>query len=155
MKQIWTLCLLVVMGSCSQQPTNQKNEESKADLIREDSLAIMDNFKNQENCWNHHDLECYVQAYRNSDEVQTISRNGVTKGYDDILRDYKNYFPEDRMGKLHFDQIHLRRLSDQYYYAIGRFNLNYEGQEKVLQGWFSVLMQKIDGTWYMVSDHSS
>ncbi|MCB0627327.1 MAG: hypothetical protein KDC43_26275, partial [Saprospiraceae bacterium] len=61
----------------------------------------------------------------------------------------------DKMGQLHFDQLTLTPLSFEYYYAVGRYNLTYPDQEEPQQGWFSVLLRKIKGKWWMVSDHSS
>lgn len=116
--------------------------------------AILDNFKQQEDCWNEGSIECYMKAYVKSDSIRTISRNGVTYGYEPILQNYLKYYPEGTMGKLHFDQVNLTRLSEEYYYVTGRFNLTQEGKPEPRQGYFSVLMQKIEGRWLLVSDHS-
>ncbi len=117
--------------------------------------GIKANFKKQEMCWNNSDLVCYMQAYATTEEIQTISRAGVTKGYDVILKQYQQYFPPERMGKLHFDHMQFRKIGAKYYYVIGRFNLTFAEQEEVRQGYFSVLMKKIKGKWFIVSDHSS
>ena len=123
--------------------------------IDEDENAIRENFKKQEECWNKGSIECYMKAYFHSDSIRTISRGGVTYGYDKIEGNYLKYYPKDKMGKLHFDQMKLTRLSDEFYYVVGRFNLNYPDKDELRQGYFSVIMQKINGQWLMVSDHSS
>ena len=128
---------------------------SKLSLSQDDLSAIQANFDQQAACWNKGDLECYVQAYYPSENVQTISRAGVTKGYRDILASYQKYFPKDKMGHLHFDNFSYKKLNKQYIYVVGRFNLKYDKQSDLRQGWFSVIMEKIKGKWYMVSDHSS
>ena len=120
-----------------------------------DRRGILENFEEQRRCWNKGDLVCYMKAYEHSDSIMTVSRRGVTLGYDNILKKYQQGFPVDKMGQLHFDEFRFKKLSDEYYYVVGRFNLRYEGREKLLQGWFSVLMQKIDGKWLLISDHSS
>lgn len=156
MKYSILLLIIVSLSSCLfDQSGFIEDSQDKSALMAADSTAIMLNFNKQEECWNAHDLECYVEAYYHSNDIQTISRAGVTKGYSNILRDYKTYFPADRMGQLHFDEIELKRLSDEYYYVFGRFNLNYQSPDTLYQGWFSVLMEKIDGDWYLISDHSS
>jgi len=114
----------------------------------------MDNFNKQEACWNKHDIECYMEAYDTVRDIQTISRAGVTQGYDSIITNYKKYFPKDRMGNLHFDEIRLKSLGETYSYVVGRYNLKYETKDTVYQGWFSVLMEKKDNKWYIISDHS-
>ncbi len=127
----------------------------QSSFSKNDLQAIKDNFKKQEECWNQGDHECYVEAYFPSENVQTVSRGGVTKGYKNILASYKRGFPKEKMGKLHFDNFSYKKLSRKYAYVVGRFNLKYEDREKPRQGWFSVIMEKIDGQWFMISDHSS
>lgn len=115
--------------------------------------GIQANFNRQAACWNAGDLGCYMEAYERSDSIQTVSRSGVTRGYDAILKNYQTYFPQDRMGSLSFDQFNYKKLSPDYYYVVGRFNLQYRDQLR--QGWFSVLMQRVRGKWLLISDHSS
>lgn len=120
-----------------------------------DEAAIKANFKQQEICWNKGDINCYMQAYVPSDDIRTISRSGVTYGHGPISQNYRKYFPAGKMGQLHFDNMSLTRLSEQYYYVVGRFNLSFKKQNQLTQGYFSVLMEKRNGKWLMLSDHSS
>ena len=119
-----------------------------------DERAILDNFKKQETCWNEGSVDCYMTAYLPSDSIRTISRNGVTYGYENIRKNYLKYFPPGKMGKLYFSNLNLTRLSDEYYYVVGRFNLKFPERDEPVRGSFSVIMQKINGQWWMVSDHS-
>ncbi|MCB0563781.1 MAG: serine hydrolase [Phaeodactylibacter sp.] len=116
--------------------------------------AILDNFHRQEACWNQGDIDCYMKAYHPSDSIRTVSRQGVTFGYEAIRQQYEANWPPERMGQLHFDQMLLERISDDAYSVIGRFNLKFPEGEELTRGWFSVLMKHIGGEWYMVSDHS-
>ena len=120
-----------------------------------DKSKIKANFDKQANCWNNADLECYMEAYAKSQDIQTISRAGVTYGYDKILSDYKKYYPKDKMGQLHFDNFGYKRLADNLYFVTGRFNLKIQGRDQLRQGYFSVVMQRINGKWLMITDHSS
>ncbi len=120
-----------------------------------DKALITGNFTAQENCWNNHDIECYMQAYAPFKDIQTVSRGGVTYGYDHIIGNYKKYFPKERMGNLHFDHIAMKRLADNLYFVSGRFNLKFDGREELARGWFSATMKKIKGQWYLITDHSS
>lgn len=129
-------------------------EAVKAQLEGMEKAAIMDNFHRQVICWNKGDIDCYMKAYYPSDSIRTISRQGVTFGYEAILRQYKDNWPPERMGQLHFDQMLLEQISEDTYSVIGRFNLQFPEREEPVQGWFSVLMKRIGGAWYMVSDHS-
>ena len=119
-----------------------------------DEKAILANFKRQEECWNQGSIDCYMTAYLRSDSIRAITRAGVTRGYEEIRQNYRTSFPPERMGRLHFDEMILTRLSEEYYYVVGRFNLIYPDREEPVRGHFSVMMQRIGGEWLMVSDHS-
>lgn len=124
-------------------------------LDRIDELKIRQNFSAQEDCWNDHNIECYMEAYAPNKSIQTASRGGITYGYDNIIANYKQYFPKDKMGELFFDNISLRKLDNKFYHVTGRFNLRFPDREPLSQGWFSATLEKIHGQWYMITDHSS
>lgn len=115
--------------------------------------SIKENFKKQEDCWNKQDMTCYCEAYADLDSVRTISRAGLTYGKENILNDYLKW-PKDRMGKLHFDQMNIERISKSHYFVTGRFNLTYDNSE-VRSGYFSAIMIKHEGEWKILTDHSS
>jgi len=116
---------------------------------------VKQNFRNQEACWNKGSHECYMQAYAPGEDIVTVSSAGVTHGYESILHNYKQYFPEGRMGHLYFDELEFRIIASDYCFAIGRFNLELPGRESLAQGYFSALCKKIKGKWYLITDHSS
>jgi len=120
-----------------------------------DAFLIHENFEKHEDCWNNADLQCYMEAYSNIDSIQTISRGGVTSGYDNILSNYQRYYPEGKMGKLHFDKMETRKLTDDLNFVTGRFNLDMPGRDELVQGYFSTVCRKIGGKWYIITDHSS
>ena len=124
-------------------------------LQNEAEEAIYQNFKEQEYCWNQHDIFCYMKAYWQSDSVKTVSRVGVTYGIEKIRNSYRESYRPEKMGNLHFDQVELTKLSQTHYAVTGRFNLTFSENDRNRQGWFSVIMKKIDGKWLMISDHSS
>ena len=123
--------------------------------IKGDEDAIMNNFINQTLCWNKGDIDCYMENYYDSDDVRTIGKSGQTWGYEKIKELYKKGYSPENMGQLHFDEMNLTRLSDKHYYVVGRYNLTYDNKDEIRQGWFSVIMKKINGKWWMVSDHSN
>ena len=146
MKRIVLICLLCVcsFATHAQEGSDKINEK-----------MILENFKKQETCWNNHDIECYMQAYSKTEPIQTVSTGGVTFGYDNILSNYKRYFPKERMGTLSFDNFNLRKLTNDLYFVTGRFNFKFPNQENVSRGWFSVIMKKDKNGWFIITDHSS
>lgn len=115
--------------------------------------AIMENFRQQEVCWNKQDMHCYCEAYADVDSVRTISSSGVTYGKAHILNNYLKW-PKERMGTLYFDQMNINALDDEFYFVTGRFNLTYPNDE-VRSGFFSAIMIKEDDAWKILTDHSS
>ncbi len=120
-----------------------------------DENAILANFLKQTECWNRGDIDCYMEGYYPSEDIRTIGRSGQTRGYEEIKQRYKKGYPPEKMGQLHFDEMSLTRFSDEHYYVVGRYNLTYENGNEPMRGWFSVIMKKIEGKWWIVSDHSS
>lgn len=125
-----------------------------AQLGSKDEKLILANFDQQVKCWNQGDIDCYCQGYYKSEDTRIVSTRGITNGYEAIVASYKKNWPKERMGKLHFDQVKMDKLSGKVYLVHGRFNLEYE-QAKPLSGYFTVIMKKIKGQWLMFADHSS
>ena len=57
------------------------------------------------------------------------------------------------MGRLEFELIELRPLSDTHYLCLGKYTLRYP--ESTSNGFFPLVWQKIDEKWKIISDHTS
>jgi ketosteroid isomerase-like protein len=110
----------------------------------------------QQNAWNQGDIAVYMQGYWKSDSLTFIGKKGITKGWQHTLDNYKKSYPDaTSMGKLSFDIITIEVLSDTHAYVVGKWHLQRAESKGNLQGHFTLLFQKIKGTWFIVSDHSS
>jgi len=110
--------------------------------------------KFQEENWNIGNIEGFMQAYWKSDSLLFVGAKGPTYGWLKTLSNYKMAYPDKAaMGKLNFELIDLKILSDNYAYMLGSWELKRE--KDTLGGHFSLLWQKIDGEWKIVSDHTS
>lgn len=139
---LYLLWVSVGFYSCT-SPNSSADEEA--------ILAIMDN---QVKCWNEGNLDCFMEGYLQSDSLMFIGQNGITYGYQNTLdRYHKSYPDKEAMGQLSFQILHLNHLSPEYYAMIGQWNLNRSTDN--LQGYFSLLFQKINGQWVIIKDHSS
>ncbi|WP_207511171.1 YybH family protein [Longitalea luteola] len=119
-----------------------------------DEQAIRKILGDQTTAWNSGNLEAFMKGYWNSDSLMFIGKSGVTYGYQNTLTNYKkNYSSADAMGKLTFDLIKVQRLSPEFYFVVGKWNL----QRKIgdVGGHYNLLFRKINGTWVIVADHSS
>jgi len=108
----------------------------------------------QTDSWNRGNIEGFMQTYWKSDSLMFIGKTGVYFGWQETLNNYKKTYPDtSAMGKLSFDVIGIKKLSSEYYYLIGKWMLKRSIGD--FNGYFDLLLKKIKGRWYIISDHSS
>jgi uncharacterized protein (TIGR02246 family) len=142
MKRI-TLLFILFSFCCAMDAMAQTSDE---DMIREV-------IKRELETWNRGDIEGYVDLYAPVDSVRMLYNGGAVYGRENILAFYKKYWPKERMGQLSFTDIRLERLSPEYYFTSGHFHVKFD-DGKTIKGRFSGLMKKIEGRWYLYTDHS-
>lgn len=115
---------------------------------------ILSVLKAQDECWNRGDIEGFMQTYWQSDSLMFIGKSGVTYGWLNTLKNYQKGYPDTAsMGKLNFDLISLKKLSEEYYFVVGKWHLARTMGD--LQGHFTLLIRRIHHKWLIVADHSS
>ncbi len=108
----------------------------------------------QEVCWNKGDLACFMDVYWKSDSLKFIGSKGLAYGWKTTLENYKRSYPTaEAMGKLTFTNLHVEQLGDNYISVIGRWYLSRSIGD--VSGHYSLIWQKINGEWVIISDHSS
>lgn len=128
---------------------------SPAQTDAKDRQQILDLLKRQSQDWNRGNIDAFMVGYWNNDSLMFISQSGVTYGYKQVLNNYKtSYRDTAQMGKLTFDILHVKRLSPEYYYVVGKWSLQ-RTKEQDLRGHFNLLFRKINGQWLIIADHSS
>jgi len=119
-----------------------------------DEKAIRSIMEDQTRYWNQGDLEHFMTGYWESDSLMFIGRNGVTYGYRQTLANYQKNYPDTaHMGVLSFTQLHVNRLSPEYYFVVGKFHLARTVGDA--SGHYTLLFRKINGKWKIIADHSS
>lgn len=120
-----------------------------------DVKAIIALMRTEEEVWNRGDIDAYVNLYAPGDSTRMIYNGGagITRGKDSILAFYKKYWPKEKMGTLTLQHDGIEKISKQFYYVSGFFNVSYPSG-KAVKGRFSGLVKKINGMWYLYTDHS-
>jgi uncharacterized protein (TIGR02246 family) len=118
-----------------------------------DEKAIRELIQKELEYWNSGNIEGYVSLYAPVDSVRMIYTGGATYGRDSILAFYKKYWPKERMGQLNFTDVRLERISKDYYFNSGYFHVKLP-DGRMVSGRFSGLFRKINGKWYIYTDHS-
>jgi hypothetical protein len=104
--------------------------------------------------WNKGNIDGYMHGYWESDSLLFIGSKGPRYGYAATLKRYKEAYPDaDHMGKLKTTIVSMDRLSDEYYFIVGKWALQRNAGD--VDGSFTLLLRKIKGTWVIVCDHSS
>jgi ketosteroid isomerase-like protein len=114
-------------------------------------LGILDK---QTKAWNDGDIDKFMEGYWNNDSLMFVGKNAVTYGYKNTVENYKKAYPDTAAtGKLSFNILQIKKLSNEYYFVLGKWILTRTAGN--LNGHYTLLFRKIKGRWVIVSDHSS
>jgi len=151
MKAVKILVVAVFIGTL--MPPTFAQEVSPAQ-VKKDIQGITSMMMQQAKDWSAGDIEGFMQGYIKSDKLYFVGSSGLTSGWAQTYANYKKGYPTaDHTGTLVFDLEKFEPLAPAVYLVIGQFHL----KRKVgnADGWFSLVLKKIDGAWKIVADHSS
>jgi hypothetical protein len=141
LKNICCLFILLMLSQFAQAQTKD------ADKI----LSIL---AAQEKAWNEGNIEQFMHGYWENDSLVFVGKSGLTYGYNNTLENYKKGYPDKTyMGQLKFTILSMQPLGKAYYRIIGKWELKRTVGN--LNGHYTLLLQKINGEWKIISDHSS
>jgi len=124
----------------------QLNEEYKKEIIKV--------LYQQRDSWNNGDIEAYMQGYWNSDSLRFMGQSGINYGWETTLNHYKKkYYNKSIMGNLTFKVISLELMNDNVAFMIGSWALKREVGD--VSGYFTLIWKKINGKWFITTDHTS
>ena len=119
----------------------------------EDKAAILNVMKAQEKAWSNNDLEGFMQGYWKSDSLKFYGSNGLTKGWQQTLDNYKKGYPtKEHSGTLNFKINDISKISDDSYWVMGEYFLKRNVGDA--NGVFMIIFKKIKGEWKIVADTS-
>lgn len=119
-----------------------------------DADKILSILAAQEKAWNEGDIQQFMLGYWENDSLVFVGKSGLTYGYNNTLENYKKGYPDKTyMGQLKFTILSMQPLGKAYYRIIGKWALKRTVGN--LNGHFTLLLQKINGEWKIISDHSS
>ncbi len=120
-----------------------KDETSIRTILAQQTLA-----------WNNGNQQAFMNGYWLSDSLMFIGKSGITYGWQKTLDNYKERYPDiASMGKLNFNLLSVKRLSENYFFVVGNWHLTRSIGD--LSGTFTLLFCKIKNRWVIVADHSS
>ena len=144
--RIVTLFLL----ACSLQSFAQN--KTAANLADEISIKAL--LAAQTSAWNNGDLAHFMEGYLPSDTLLFVGKSGPTYGFNNTLNNYKKGYPDTAsMGKLTFTLLSLQPIEKIHYRVLGKWELKRSKGD--VSGYFTLLLKKIKGKWFVIQDHSS
>jgi ketosteroid isomerase-like protein len=136
--------MVLVMSAISCTSPNSFNETK----IKSEIMAGMNQ---QAKDWTAGDYKAFMKGYRNSKDIRFAHPKGITRGWQGVMDAYES---NPKRSRLEFTEIDITPLSPDAAMVFGRFH-NYGEDNSYKNGWFTLLMRKIDGQWKAVHDHSS
>ncbi len=126
---------------------NQNHNQSVHQAI----LAVL---SDQEAAWNEGDIDRFMSGYWRSDQLRFASGNTIVYGWQATLDRYVDTYPDrSAMGRLDFTILDVNVFSERSAVVFGRFRLFRELDEP--NGLFTLVFEKIDDQWLIISDHTS
>jgi len=105
--------------------------------------------------WNAGDLDGFMSDYAADSTTSFMSGGRPRYGYDWIRSVYAPRFePGAQRDSLHFENVAARALGPDYAMATARFVLAH-GDSITGSGPFTLVLQRIDGRWKILHDHTS
>ena len=119
--------------------------QDAADEIR----ALLDG---QAEAWNEGDIEGFMEGYHKTADLHFLGSSGLTAGWQETLDRYKTRYPDSQaMGKLRFELHEITQRTQEVYTVVGQFFLTRTEMED-LNGYFLLVVQRIDEQWRVVAD---
>jgi len=147
MKSIYYCLFFVLLMSCnSSKPTSETE-------IKDVKSAILKVMHDQEVAWNNHDLEGFMQGYWKNDSLKFYGSNGLTKGWQNTLNNYKKGYPtKAESGTLKFVINDISKIENESYWVMGEYHLTRQVGDA--NGIFIIIFKKINGKWKIIADMS-
>ncbi|MBU6262544.1 MAG: DUF4440 domain-containing protein [Bacteroidetes bacterium] len=141
--------LLLAIGCTLTSVAQTKTASNRADEISIKALLAA-----QTKAWNNGDLTNFMEGYLPSDSLLFVGKSGPTYGFNNTLNNYKKGYPDTAaMGKLTFTLLNLSPIEKKHYRVLGKWELKRSKGD--VSGYFTLLLEKIKGKWFVIQDHSS
>ena len=122
-----------------------------------DSKASIERvLRTQQEAWNRHDLDAFMQGYWNAPELTFFSGVKESKGWQAALDRYRATYasPGHEMGKLDFSDLRVEILGSDAAFVRGVWQLTMS-DGKMPHGRFTLIFRRFGDGWKIIHDHTS
>lgn len=147
---------MLVLAPALHAQAPEKPKDQLRTLSREE-LDMIKVLNAQERAWNHADIDAYLVGYKNGTDLLFISDGRVTRGFEQLLNDYRRNYPsKDSMGVLTFSELEPHVLTETFGVVIGKYHLDRAKKAgRVADGMFSLVFEKTPDGWKIVVAHTT
>jgi ketosteroid isomerase-like protein len=118
--------------------------------------AIEHVLRTQQEAWNRHDIESFMEGYWNSPKLTFFSSATQREGWQATIQRYRERYasPGHEMGKLDFSGLRIEVLGMDAAFVRGSWLLTMP-DGKTPHGLFTLVFRKFPEGWKIVHDHTS
>ncbi len=129
---------------------------ARANAADEVTSAVEHVLRVQEDAWNRHDLDAFMQGYWNSTELTFFSGAKESKGWEATIDRYRATYQSSgkEMGKLEFSELKIEPLGAKAAFVRGVWQLTMS-DGKTPHGRFTLIFRKFPDGWKIIHDHTS
>ena len=156
MKRFITLLLITtIIYSCTNVRADANSNISHIKPVdlptaKDEIIKVM---KAQEIAWSNGDLEGFMQGYWKNENLKFYGSNGLTKGWQNTLDNYKLSYPtKAEIGTLNFVVSDISKIENDNYWVMGEYHLKRDVGDA--NGVFMIIFKRINGEWKIVADMS-
>ena len=106
--------------------------------------------------WNNENIPAFMETYVKSESLRFASGGNTRRGWQETLERYQSAYPSpEAMGRLAFEDLEIKVLSQEWAEVHGRYRLSREGDYPDATGLFTLLTQNTVSGWKILHDHTS
>jgi beta-aspartyl-peptidase (threonine type) len=151
MRALLTLLFALILILPLARATAHSPAENSAD-----AQAIEHVLRDQQDAWNHHDLNGFMAGYWNSSELTFFSGANEHDGWQSTMDRYLSTYasPGREMGQLDFSGLRVVMLGPDDAFVRGNWKLTMS-DGKTPHGLFTLVFRKFPAGWKIIHDHTS
>jgi len=129
---------------------------SRANAADDVTSAVEHVLNIQQEAWNRHDLDAFMDGYWKSPELTFFSGAKESKGWQATIDRYRATYQSagKEMGKLEFSDLQIEPLGSQAAFVRGAWQLTMS-DGKTPHGRFTLIFRKFSDGWKIIHDHTS
>ena len=146
--------VLAVTGATA--PCHAQVQDPQLHTASPTELGVIKVLLAQEKAWNAGDLDSFAKGYKNSPDTLFLSGT-VNRGFAGMIATYHREYPtRATMGTLSFTELEVHPLDEHFAVCIGKYHLDRGKKEGGnADGLFSLVLEKTEGGWKIVVDHTT